>query len=126
MVIVDASELLAFARHVETAVDRAEPQYEQITERAALNVKRGAQDRVQALTRGRYLKHYPRSITYDMLSPLEAEIGPDPAKLQGGMGPGVEFGSKNTAPKPHLHLAFEDEMPRYEEHVLRATMSVLR
>jgi len=51
---------------------------------------------------GKHGKHYPNAITYStrVLGPLhvEAEVGPDASKPQGGMS--FEFGSKNQ--RPHL------------------------
>ena len=51
---------------------------------------------------GRHGKHYPNSITLESRTlgvlHVEAEVGPDPSKPQGGMS--FEFGSRNQP--PHL------------------------
>ena len=124
----DVSELLLYAGHVGSTVDRAEPDLKKIVERGALNVKRGAVRNLRGLhrTRFRHLKHYPRSITYDILSPLEAEIGPDSSLPQGGMGRGVELGSVHTAPMPHLFPAASEEEPRVQSQALRVWTKACR
>lgn len=63
--------------------------------------------------RSGHLPHYPRSIrpgierSRDAISMI---VGPVSGMLQGGMGPGVEFGSVNTGPKPHLFDAFDNRV----------------
>lgn len=111
------SELLAYASHVATTVERCEDDLSKVVERGALNVKRGAQERVRAGSRGRYLPHYPKAIGYDMLGKLEAEVGPDASKLQGGMGRGVEFGSVHTGPLAHMLPAADEEEPRFGDQI---------
>lgn len=113
----DASEVHLFATHLESAIDRSEPQLSKVVERGALNVERGAQNNLASYSRGAYLKHYPRSFSYDMVEPLEAEVGPDASKKQGGMGRGVEFGSAHTAPMPHWLPAADQEEPRFGDNV---------
>lgn len=113
----DVSELLKYANQVQHAVDHAEDELSKVVERGALNVKRSAIQTVRAFSTGTYLKHYPKSISYDMLNPLEAEIGPDSSKLQGGMGRGVEFGSSDTPPIPHMFPALDVEQPKFERHI---------
>lgn len=115
----DTSELRAYAQQWEFAVEHAEPALSKVVERGALNVKRTAVANVRSWSTGTYLKHYPKAISYDMLSPLEAEVGPDSAKMQGGMGRGVEFGSAHTAPKPHMFPAADVEEPRFVDNVDR-------
>lgn len=122
----DASELLAYARHLDNAFGLAEPELSKVVERGALNVKRDAQTLLRTHSRRRYLQHYYRSISYDMLGPLEAEVGPDASKLQGGMGRGVEFGSAHTGPAPHLLPAFEEEQPRLLEQATNAVWWALK
>lgn len=109
----DISEVLAYAHQVERAVADAEPELEKIVEQSATNVQRGAKRRLRSWSRGRYLKHYPRSITHEMVDELEAEVGPDASMKQGGMGRGVEFGSVHTPPAPHLLPAADEEEPKF-------------
>lgn len=125
--LADASELLAYAHQLEHSVTNAEPELSKVVERGALNVKRGAQTLLRSWSQRHYLKHYYRSLSYDMDNDgLGAEIGPDSAKLQGGMGRGVELGSANTRPSPHLFPAFDMEAPRFEEQAARALRRALR
>src|SRR5690606_13835025 len=53
-------------------------------------------------TARRHGKHYPRSITHEAvgLDGLTYEVGPEFGKLQGRMGRGFEYGSRNQP--PHL------------------------
>jgi hypothetical protein len=125
-VTADISELLAFAGHLDSAVSRAEPDLSKVVERGANNVKRGAQLRLSGQSRRRYLKHYPKSFSYDMLDPLDAEVGPDSAKPQGGMGRGVEFGSVHTGPLPHWLPAADEEEPKFVDQALRAWVRSLK
>lgn len=113
----DVSELVAYAAHVGTTVERAEADLSKAVERGAVNVKRDAVNIFDSYSHRRYLPHYPRAMSYDMIHPLEAEIGPDASKPQGGMGRGVEFGSIHTPPKPHLFPALDQEAPRLERQV---------
>lgn len=124
--IVDKSEVDAYANQLDTVITSLTPEFEQITERGALNIKRESQSLLRLYFRRRYLKHYYNAISYDMISPLEAEIGPDGTKPQGKMGPGVEFGSKNTAPAPHMFPALAKETPNYINQVLRAYVNGLK
>jgi hypothetical protein len=127
-VSADVSELLQYASHITSAVERATPELSKVVERGAVNVKRGAVNGLRDLHRTsfRHLKHYPRSISYDMLGPLEAEIGPDSAMPQGGMGLGVELGSMHTHPMPHLFPAGDQEKPRLEKQAMLAFVRALK
>lgn len=73
-----------------------------------------------------YLPHYARSITSEVeKSPgmVSMIVGPQSNRKQGGMGPGIEFGSVNTGPRPHLFQAFDD---RVESIIDRASRNVAR
>lgn len=126
MAKVDVSEVLQYASQLDHAVPNLEPEFERITERGANNIVRDSRGFLRLYSRGRYLKHYPKSINYDMDSPLAAEIGPDQSKPQGGMGTGVELGSRNTAPMPHMFPALAKEEPRYQDAILRAYVRGLK
>lgn len=117
-IVVDASELTSLAAEYGTTAEQVFAELEPVVEKGALNVKNDARDRVRASITGAYLPHYPRSIDYDIKSGgdfVEAEIGPNPDFLQGGMGRGVEYGSARTGPIPHLDPAYEEELPRFEK-----------
>lgn len=84
---------------------------EDALERGGKWVTYEARDRLRAqIGRSGHLPHYPRSITSEtersrgMVSMI---VGPETSKPQGGMGLGVELGSVNTGPKPHLFGAFD-------------------
>lgn len=126
---VDAAGVDELARDLEQAADKAMPEVERVTERGAYNIRRDARRNVRAASRGLYLRHYPRSIGYDVEAGpdwVEAEVGPEVDKLQGGMGRGVEFGSSKTAPIAHLFPALDAEIPRYERQLARAIDRALR
>lgn len=127
---IDTEELDQLAADLASNADRLGPEVDRVVERGALNIRRDAQRRIRSQSTGTYLPHYPRSISYDMDnargSYAEAEIGPESGMSQGGMGPGVEFGSAHTAPLPHLFPAFEDEQPQLLKHLQRVVGEVLR
>jgi len=112
-VSADITELLSYANHLDYAVERAEPALSKVVERGANNVKRDSRTILASYSRFAYLKHYPRSFSFDMIGKLEAEVGPDAAKKQGKMGRGVEFGSVHTDPMPHWFPAAALEEPRF-------------
>lgn len=85
-----------------------------------------ARDRVRMRSTGTYLPHYPRSITSETerdSRSVSMIVGPEMGKPQGGMGPGVEFGSVNAPPIPHLFDAFDD---RVESILDRASRNAAR
>ena len=78
---------------------------------------------------GRHGKHYPSSITADLYrqeGSVYADIGPDSAKPQGGMGRGFEYGSVHTAPHPDGAVAFEQNVPRFVDAVEAKVDQVIR
>jgi hypothetical protein len=85
-----------------------------------------ARDILRGQTSGTYLPHYPRSITHEVESgggEYSMIVGPETSKPQGGMGLGVEYGSSNAPPFPHLNPAFED---RVDSIIDRATNNIAR
>jgi len=62
-------------------------------------------------TSGAHGKHYPNSIESHMLTPLSAEIAPNPGKPQGGMS--FEFGSRNQPPHLDGERALQVEEPKF-------------
>lgn len=125
---IDTSELEQLADDLVDSVDRAMDAAVRVTERGALNIRRDAQDKVRAQISETYLPHYARAITYEVHeSGLQvwAEIGPESDKPQGGMGPGVEFGSANAPPFPHLFPSLEEEEPRYLRQLARHVGDVI-
>lgn len=90
----------------------------QVVSRGALQIKKDWADRWKGHPR---IRHMPRSINYDVTSSgegAEAEIGPDPSKLQGNMAHLIEFGnaeygSVRNAPIPGGLPALAAEEPRF-------------
>lgn len=121
----DVSQLLQYASQVASTADRVTPELSRVVERGALNVKRESIRIFDSYSNRAHLKHYPKSIGYDMVGPLEAEIGPDASKPQGGMS-GVELGSVHTRPMPHLMPALDIEAPRLQKWALPILARSLR
>lgn len=120
----DWSEVHRLGAELSGAEDRAMPKVIATTRRAAFNIKRNARATIQGQITGTYLPHYPWAISYETTvsrGEIDAEIGPRADKPQGGMGPGVEFGSSNTRPHPHMIPAFEEELPTWMEWLADAT-----
>jgi hypothetical protein len=125
-VAADLSELLAYGRHVASVVERTTPSLTKVVELGARHIQQGAQQRFDELTDGPFLPHYPKAITFDMLGRFAAEVGPDASKPQGGMGRGIEFGSSNTGPIPHMLPAADDEEGRFGDQVALIVERALR
>jgi hypothetical protein len=125
-VSADTSELLKYASQVASVMDSEQAALSKVVERGAVNVKRDSISILGSYSNRAHLKHYHRSIGYDMVGPLEAEIGPDSSMPQGGMGTGVEFGSVHTKPMPHLFPALDLEAPRLDAQVARIVARGLR
>jgi hypothetical protein len=68
---------------------------------------------------GAHGKHYPASITYETRTTgtlrVEAEIGPDPSRKQGGMS--FEFGSRNQPPHLSGQKAAQEAEGRLEQRM---------
>lgn len=82
--------------------------------------------RKTARTHGR---RYPASITYDLTQQsgsIYADIGPDSAKPQGGMGRGFEYGSVHQPPHMDGARAFADNAQRFEKAVDAKVDEVIR
>jgi hypothetical protein len=100
----------------ETVVEQGK----KIVGKGCLNIKRQAQGIVRGASPHGYLPHYPRSISYDVTgrgADIVGEVGPDRAKLQGGLGRIIEYGTVNNAPIPHLSPSLDAELPRFEQQV---------
>jgi hypothetical protein len=76
----------------------------------------------------RHGKHYPSSITHDVTvesGSVSADIGPERARPQGGMGPGFEYGSVHTAPHPDGAAAFARNAQAFDRAVQDAIDQVV-
>src|SRR5690606_40015477 len=109
---IDTRDVAAFAARLRGAPDRLAAEAKRVTSRGALNVKTEAQRRVRDATSGpgrTHLPHYPRAITYDVRTGrdwVRADIGPETARLQGGMGRGVEFGKSTRLNSSHVKISY--------------------
>jgi len=97
---------------LQQAVKNAIPAAKKIVGQGMNNMKKDAQRIIRAYSKRGYLPHYPRALTYEVKASgavVSGELWPDPAKLQGGLGPIIENGSINSAPIPHLSPALDHE-----------------
>ena len=116
----DTTEIDKLAGDMEQAHKATLAGVKAATAKGAMNVKKGARQRVEGFT---HLPLYPASIGYETTTNLytvEAEIGPDKTKAQGALGNLIEYGSENNAPIPHLQPELDLEGPRYERAVYDA------
>lgn len=120
--------LKELAADLQKAAAEVEERGKRIVGQGCLHIKRDAQRIIRAASHRGYLPHYPRSISYDVTSgsgSIVGEVGPDRAKLQGGLGRLLEFGSRNSAPIPHLNPALDAELPRFERYVAELGESLI-
>ena len=82
-----------------------------VVEKALLNVKKDARQRVSSHPSWRQL---PSTISYEMTGPLSGEVGYED-RGQGNLAVIAEFGSSRHAPHPALVPAVEAEGKRFEE-----------
>lgn len=106
---VDGADEVADA--LTSVPDEALPRFRKVVERGANNVKRSMRD--DARSSGHY-KHFNRSISYDMVDDLVAEIGPDKDRIQGALGNILYFGTSNNAPVLDINVGITRETPRFE------------
>lgn len=97
----DFSEVAALADDLGAAALAVHPEIARAVEAASREGAAEARRRIRGQIRGKYLPHYPSAITHEA-SGLIGEFGPDASRLQGGMGRGVEYGSVNKGPLPHM------------------------
>jgi hypothetical protein len=124
-VSADTDELLQYASQIASTVDRCADELSDTVEDGAKMAVRESRSILRSYSRGRFLKHYPRAIGYDMITRFEAEYGPDSAMPQGGMS-GVELGSVHTPPMPHLFPAADLVQPKIQEQAARILARGLR
>lgn len=97
--------------------------------KTAVEVKKDATSRVRAGLSGgsaSRLPHYSRTIGFDILDDgYTAEIGPDGSALQGSFGRGIEFGSANHGPIPHMLPAADAQEPKFHSYLEQALGAVL-
>lgn len=94
------------------AVEEAIPSAKKVVGQGCNNIKKDAQRIIRERSKRGYLPHYPRAITYEVKASgglVSGEIGPEPERLQGGLGRLIENGSIHNAPIPHLSPALDAE-----------------
>lgn len=63
----------------------------------------------------RYLRHLPKAVSYQLLTPFEAEIGLGPKRMtQGSLAHIIAYGSVNNAPVYDHTAALRRETPNIE------------
>lgn len=112
--VTGLSELIDDLGH---AAEVAVEETKKVVGKGSNNIKKGAKKRVTGYA---HLPHYPRALDYDVTAAgttVTGEIGPNHAKLQGGLGRVIELGTQNNAPIPHLSPALDAELPALERYL---------
>jgi hypothetical protein len=107
---IDTSQLDELADDLVEVPEETRPKFRKVVERGALNVKNDLRAEAEG---GQSYRHFPRSISYDMVGEFAAEIGPDKDRIQGALGNLLYFGSSKNAPVlPPIEGALDRETPR--------------
>ena len=124
---IDASDLNALARDLGALGARATSAMFGVYRDAGTDLRDTWRSNAEE-TSGTHGKHYPKSITMDMLvgRDIGVEVGPDPRLPQGSMGPGFEFGSANQPPHLDGQRAVDEVGPRLERRIDTTLTIVLR
>ena len=122
MASVDTSELDALADDLAEIPEEKRPEFRKVVEKGALNIKNGL--RADAAGHPTY-RYFPTSISYDMTGELEAEIGPDKARVQGALGNILYFGTSKNAPQLNLEGPLHRETQRFEDHIADVAEDIL-
>lgn len=107
-------------RDMHTASERVIEDGKKIVGKGCMNIKKQSQRTIREHSPRGYLPHYPRAIGYDVVAraaDITGEVGPDAAKLQGGLARLLEFGSIHNVPIPHLIPALDAEVPAFTRYV---------
>ena len=110
---VDTSEVEQLVTALTNVPARALDQARQVVAKGALNIKKDWAQRWSGLA------HAPSvgaAVTYDLvnlLTAIEAEVGPDKDRRQGALGNLLEFGSVHNGPIPGGLPALQAEGPRF-------------
>ncbi len=112
---IETGELKKWQHDLDEVLVQAPDRVRGVVQRAAFQIKKDAQSRVQGL---KHAPAYPFSISYDtreLAGPaFVAEIGPDKDKRQGALGNLLEYGSVKNAPRPHMAPAADAQKPKFE------------
>ena len=105
----------ALAEQLDQAGDRVAKDLYPVVKKAAQNIKTVWRRKAKR-TGAAHGKLYWLAIDYDIArlgDRIDAVIGPQSEKPQGGMGRGFEYGSIHTAPHPDGEAAVEAEAPKF-------------
>lgn len=111
---IDVSELHALARDL----GRIAPvvrQVRDVVKKGGVNLKRDWTTNAVRTAR-KHGKHYPRTVSFDVMAlptAIAVEVGPDKDGIQGPLGNILEFGSVNNPPHWDGRNALRDEEPRF-------------
>lgn len=122
----DASEVASFGRGLYRKSALATTAARVVVKASAEKVKRDAQQRAKGsnwAAAGR-LPSYASSIDVDLVG-IQAEIGPTVGGPQWGLGDLLEYGTRTTAPQPHMKPALDAEAPNLEKLLLGVAVRVL-
>lgn len=125
--IIDSSELAAFARDLDKAAHRAIPEITKAVKGSTQRLEEAWRRNARA-TAGKHGKHYPSAVTSETgfgVGAILGEVGPETGKKQGGMGMGFEFGSRNQTPHLDGTQAADKEEPKFARDIGDAATSVL-
>lgn len=124
---IDASDLTALSRDLGALGARATSAVFGVYRKAGNELRDTWQANARE-TSGTHGKHYPNSITMDMLigRDIVAEVGPDTRLPQGSMGPGFEFGSVNQPPHLDGQRAVDEVGPNLSRDIDKTLTIVLR
>ncbi len=121
---IDTTDIKLLASNLGDVYDSLTAPLGKAVQESGKRLQQDARTRARAI--GGHAKGYPNKITTDFTggrSP-SVEVGP----ILGGMGSlgGIlEFGSPTSGPHPHLHPAFDEEIPRFDEAVIQVAGEAL-
>lgn len=114
---IDASELTALAVSIQRIDPEIVAKLNDVVQESGKRLQQDARSRARAI--GGHARGYSNKITTTFKPAARkpsVEVGP----ILGGMGSlgGIlEFGSPTSAPHPHLHPAFDEEVPRFDRAI---------
>lgn len=124
-VVADFSQLTALATQLAAAPTRLAALAPPVVREGVQSGRDNAQSLIRSQIRGVYLPHYPDAITAEMTSPLSGEFGPETSREQGAFGPGVEYGSSNAGPLPHMGPAADALAAAFPREIAQVAVEAL-
>jgi len=114
----DTTQLAGLRLELQQADSEIADKAGRVVKRGAMNIKRDWRGNAAARN-SRHARRYPYSITYDMKTKLEAEIGPVTGKDQGFLGRVFEYGGVHSPPFDDGKRAVDKELPRFEQQLAK-------